>query len=69
MIVSNARRAYALVRAGSKEFVALSKKIALHLFDHHSGVTSPGLLSVMDCAVQAEQGLAILKLERKSGAR
>lgn len=53
----------------SQQFVALSQKIALHLFEHHSGVTSPGLLAVMDCAVQAEQAFAILKLERKSGAR
>jgi len=53
----------------SEQFVALSQKIALYLFEHHSGVTSPGLLAVMDCVVQAEQALAILKLERKGGAR
>jgi hypothetical protein len=62
------RQATAVVLS-SEQFVAVSKKIALHLFDHHSGTTSPGLLAIMDCAVHGEQALAILKLERKSGAR
>lgn len=51
----------------SEEFVAGSQAIARYLFEQQTGATSPGLLAVMDCVVQAQQSFSILKLEREEG--
>jgi hypothetical protein len=53
----------------SQVFVSSSQKIARYLFEQQTGATSPGLLAVMDCVIQGEQSLAILKLEREQGAQ
>jgi len=51
----------------SEEFVSASQAIARYLFEQQNRVTSPGLLAIMDCVVQSQQSLSILKLEREEG--
>jgi len=52
----------------SDQFVEMSKRLALFLFEQHTGVISPGLLCVMEVTVGGRRGLTLLKLERERGA-
>src|SRR6266850_3001198 len=51
----------------SEEFVAMSRTLAIQLFEMHTGATSPGLLCVMSVTSMAKSGVAVLKLERQEG--
>ena len=52
----------------SAAFVAVSRHLAESLFAKHTGVTSAGLLCVLEVAIGNDQGLVLLKLERQEGA-
>jgi hypothetical protein len=60
-------RAFTSAKRSSEEFVAMSRTLAMQLFDMHTGATSPGLLCVMQVTSMAKSGVAILKLERQEG--
>jgi 37-kD nucleoid-associated bacterial protein len=55
--------------AGSADFVAISRRMAEHLYDIQTGSNPAGLLAVIDCSIDSFRGLGILKLEREKGAR
>jgi len=52
----------------SEAFVEMSKRLAMFLFEQHTGAISPGLLCVIDVVSGGDRGLALLKLEREQGA-
>ncbi|MGC0778515.1 MAG: nucleoid-associated protein, partial [Candidatus Acidiferrum sp.] len=52
-----------------EKFVAMSQALAKHLFEIQHGAISPGLLSVLDVAIDGQRGLTMMKLEREEGAR
>jgi hypothetical protein len=49
-------------------FVQISRRMAQFLFDQQGGAMSPGLLCVIDVASAGRSAIAILKLERETGA-
>jgi hypothetical protein len=51
------------------EFVSMSQTLARYLFEQQHGAISPGLLCVLDVAVQHAAGVVLMKLEREDGAR
>jgi 37-kD nucleoid-associated bacterial protein len=61
-------RSYTAKPGSSEQFVEMSKRLAMFLFEQHTGATSPGLLCVINVASGGHQGLALLKLEREEGA-
>lgn len=50
-------------------FVPMSQDVAQHLWTHHIGGVSPGLLCVLDVEVRQHEGIVVMKLEREEGAR
>jgi hypothetical protein len=56
-------------RKGLLDFVGASQRLALELFDKQSGSVSPGLLCLIDVAVDSRPGIAMMKLEREEGAQ
>lgn len=61
-------RSYTVIPGTAAQFVEMSKRLAMFLFEQHTGAISPGLLCVMDLVSGAQQGLVLLKLEREEGA-
>ncbi len=61
-------RSYTANPSSSDQFVEMSKRLAMFLFEQHTGATSPGLLCVIEVVSGAHQGLVLLKLEREEGA-
>jgi len=55
--------------SGSKHLVDCSQKMANYLFEQHTGAVSPGLLCVLDIAIQGRAGAVLMKLERHEGAQ
>lgn len=51
------------------DFVAVSTRMAEHLYNIQTGSNPAGLLSVIDCSINSLRGLGILKLEKERGAR
>ena len=62
-------RQYTASRRNRDDFVNKSQRLATHLFELQRGSSSPGLLCVLDCVAASRRALAILKVERESGAR
>ncbi len=62
-------RSFTQLQHTAEQFVAMSQALAKHLFELQHGAISPGLLSVMDVAVDGQRGLTMMKLEREEGAR
>lgn len=62
-------RSYTGSDTSSDEFVSMSRRLAMFLFEQHTGATSPGLLCVIDVSSGGRNGLALLKLEREEGAQ
>jgi hypothetical protein len=62
-------REYTASRRNPNDFVSKSQRLARHLFELQRGSSSAGLLCVLDCTAANRRGLAILKVERESGAR
>jgi 37-kD nucleoid-associated bacterial protein len=50
-------------------FVAVSRRMAEHLYAIQTGNNPAGLLAVIDCSVDSLPALGILKLEKEKGAR
>jgi hypothetical protein len=61
-------RGYTAGAPSSEEFVEMSRRLAMFLFEQHTGAISPGLLCVIDVVSGGRPGLALLKLEREQGA-
>lgn len=57
------------VNDDGQEFINISQQIARHLFNIQSGINSKGLLAFVDCRLQGQRALSILKLEREEGVR
>ena len=56
-------------RFSSARFVAASQGMAVALLEHSPGSASPGLLTVLGCAIGGRRAVALLKLEREEGAQ
>jgi nucleoid associated protein NdpA len=56
-----------LARSGN--FVEMSKVIAKHLHDAQGGVSPGGLVTVVDCGIEDNRAIGILKLEKEAGVR
>jgi hypothetical protein len=50
-------------------FVEMSKVIAKHLHDAQGGVSPGGLVTVVDCRIEDNRAIGILKLEKEAGVR
>jgi hypothetical protein len=50
-------------------FIRHSQELATYLFAEHSGNVSPGLMCVIDVRESGRRGVALMKLERESGAQ
>jgi hypothetical protein len=61
-------RSYTTGSNTSDQFIEMSKRLALFLFEQHTGAISPGLLCVIEVTSGDRRGLALLKLERERGA-
>lgn len=55
--------------ARTETFVDVSRRIAQHLFDSQTGVNPPGLLIVVRGKLAGANAIALLKLEKETGAR
>ena len=53
----------------TKDFVAMSRETAQHLYDSQTGVNPPGLLSLAQASVRGRRAIGVLKLEREEGLR
>jgi hypothetical protein len=53
----------------SDDFIKASHKLANYLFEQHTGVTSAGLLCVIDAVASGKPCLILMKLERERGAQ
>lgn len=62
-------RAFTKKHHPSNEFVSMSQTLAKYLFEQQNGSISPGLLCVLDVAIQKSAGLVLMKLEREEGAQ
>jgi len=51
------------------DFVEVSRKLALELFDKQIGSVSPGLLCMIDVVMDSRIGIVLMKLERHEGAQ
>jgi hypothetical protein len=49
------------------DFVEVSQKMAEHLHNIQDGTNPGGLLVVIDCAIGADNGIGIIKLEKEEG--
>ena len=56
-------------RGHGDEFIPMSQKIAVHLFQLQHGGISSGLLCAVDVVASSLAGLVLMKLEREEGAR
>ena len=54
---------------GKRDFVEISKTIAMHLQSCQDGVNPGGLVTVIDCQFSGKPALGILKLEKEQGVR
>ncbi|WP_411814426.1 nucleoid-associated protein [Dehalococcoides mccartyi] len=52
-----------------EQFVPSSQRMAQHLHQIQNAVNSPGLLAIADCSLAGGRALAVMKLERDTGAR
>jgi len=57
------------VNNNGQDFVNISQQIARHLFQMQSGINSKGLLAFVDCSLEGQRAISILKLEREEGVR
>jgi hypothetical protein len=51
------------------EFVEITKRIAEHLYNIQDGTNPGGLLAVLDCSINGNQALGLIKLEKEEGVR
>ena len=51
------------------DFIKMSQKMAVYLYDCQTRVNSPGLLAVIKVSIARKLGLVILKLEKEEGIR
>jgi hypothetical protein len=51
------------------EFVEITKRIAQHLYNIQDGTNPGGLLAILDCAVNEQKALGVIKLEKEEGVR
>lgn len=51
------------------DFVKMSQKMSIYLYECQTRVNSPGLLTVIQVSIAGKPGLVILKLEKEEGIR
>lgn len=51
------------------DFIKVSQKIAEHLYNCQTGINPGGLLAVIECEIDKENAIAILKVEKEEGVR
>jgi len=57
------------INNNAQGFINISQQIARHLFNIQSGINSKGLLAFVDCRLEGQRAISILKLEREEGVR
>jgi hypothetical protein len=55
--------------SGRDQFVGISQKMAVHLFNMQDGTNPAGLLAVVDVTIGGHPALGIIKIEREEGGR